>query len=76
MQKKIKIKKIKIPEGFQQHPPKPDKIRYYYWFYLDKGYFSQSIVINKHRVLLDGYTTYLLAKMFNIKTLEVMVLNE
>lgn len=69
---KEKLSNIKIQEKFKKHPPKARKMferRGYYWYCHRKFY--TPIVINKNNVLIDGYTSYLLAKDYGMKYVPV-----
>lgn len=56
----VKIDNIKIFNSFTKpNPKKLDRRRKYY---LKHRYFRSVIVLSKNNYLVDGYTTYLLAK--------------
>lgn len=56
----VKIDNIKIFNSFTKpNPKKLDRRRKYY---LKHRYFRSAIVLSKNNYLVDGYTTYLLAK--------------
>lgn len=67
----ININKIKIQDSFIKHPPRGGKMRYKIEYKLANGEFEQPIVINAQGYLVDGYTTYLLAKALNKKYMPV-----
>lgn len=56
----IKIDSIKIKEKFQK--PNKEKLKKRKQYYLKHKYFRSPIVLNNKNYLIDGYTTYLLAK--------------
>ncbi len=56
--------------------PKPNKFRWKYAFYRDLHKFESEIILDNHYYLTDGYTTYLLAKMFGHKKIEVKIQNK
>ena len=56
----VKIDNIKILKVFKT--PKHEKINSRRKYYKKYKYFRSMIVLNKNNYLLDGYTTYLLAK--------------
>lgn len=56
----VKIDNIKILKVFKT--PKQEKINSRRKYYKKYKYFRSMIVLNKNNYLLDGYTTYLLAK--------------
>jgi|GEM_PF-3360089 len=70
--KTIKIKKIKITDDFKAYPPKEEKMKIKYRAYIKTGMLLP-ITINKKRELIDGYTQFLLAKMFDINEVEVEI---
>lgn len=56
----VKIENIKIPKKFQK--PRQEKLDKRYEYYKRHKYFRSTIILNNKNYLLDGYTTYLLAK--------------
>lgn len=56
----VKIDNIKISKKFQK--PKKEKLNKRKEYYLKHKYFRSTIVLNNENYLLDGYTTYILAK--------------
>jgi len=68
---KEKLSKIKIKESFKQHTPKAEKMAMKLLFYERHGKFSQTIVVDKDNFLVDGYTTYIIAKSLNKKYMPV-----
>lgn len=69
----IKLSKIKIPNKFKRTYPKPEKMLKKYKFFLKYKNFESRIVINKQNILIDGYTSYLIAKAFGFKKVTVMI---
>ena len=63
----IRLNKIKISKEFKNHNPKNNKMDDKNYFYIINGTFKEKIILNKDNVLVDGYTTYLLAKMYEKK---------
>ena len=55
----VKLGNIKIPYSFVA--PKKHKLYKRNLYYLKYGYFRSTIILNKNNLLVDGYTTYLLA---------------
>lgn len=55
----VKIKNIKIPYHFTE--PRKEKLRKRKQYYKKYGYFKSRVILNKNNLLIDGYTTYLLA---------------
>ncbi len=70
--KVISIKEIKITRLFKSTPPKPEKLANKEKYYLTHRKFKDKIVINCNNYLQDGYTTYLLALKYDIKTIKVI----
>lgn len=69
------IENIHIREEFKKHPPKSDKMweRRLYWMWNNRK-FKVPIVVTRIGawVLMDGYTSYLIAKENNIKYVKVV----
>ncbi len=56
----IEVDKIKIPEHFSK--PNPKKMQQKYNYYRKNHKFESQIIIDPNYNLLDGYTSYLIAK--------------
>lgn len=67
----VNIDAIKIKNSFKKHEPSFKKMATKYDFYKKHGFFSSKVVLQKDFTLIDGYTTYLLAKKENIKKIPV-----
>lgn len=67
--KTMRLSKIKIKAEMAITSPRPNKFKWKYSFYRDLHKFESEIILDKHNYLIDGYTTYLLAKMFGLKKL-------
>ncbi|WP_143322704.1 hypothetical protein [Clostridium sp. HBUAS56010] len=67
----IPLSKIKISPAMLSHPPKPYKIAQRYTYYLHNQQFQSPIILDQNYNLLDGYITYLIAKMMGHKTVTV-----
>lgn len=65
------LKNIKIQDKFKKHQPKWKKMLDKQAFYIKYGMFEQPIVVNKDNVLIDGYTTYILASKMGRKYMPV-----
>lgn len=65
----IDIDLIKIPENFVK--PSKDKLNAKFEYYNKNKRFEVPIIINSKNVLVDGYTSYLIAKKNNLKTVQV-----
>lgn len=66
----VKISNIKIKENFKK--PRSQKIKQRRKYYQRHNYFRSVIVLNKDNYLLDGYTTYLLAKQMNFEYITIV----
>lgn len=55
----VKLGNIKIP--FKFTAPSEKKLHKRNLYYLKHGYFKSTIILNEDNLLIDGYTTYLLA---------------
>ncbi len=67
----VKIDNIKILKVFKR-PNKEKKLIKRREYYLDHKYFRSMIVLNNNNYLLDGYTTYLLAKEMKFDYITVL----
>lgn len=56
----VNIKNIKIPQKFTK--PKKSKMKARREYFKKYGYFRSTVILNSKNCLIDGYTTYLLAK--------------
>lgn len=65
----IDINLIKIPENFAK--PSKNKLNARFEYYNKNKHFEVPIIINAKNVLVDGYTSYLVAKKCNLKTVQV-----
>lgn len=64
----IDINKIRIKKSFKN--PRELKMRKREEYFIKNGEFESIIKIDDYGVLRDGYTSYLLAKKYNIKNVE------
>lgn len=69
------INNIKIAEEFKKNMPKSEKMIYKWNFYQLYGKFEQPIILDKNNYLIDGYTTYLMAKQLGKKYIKVKRVN-
>ena len=67
-----KIENIKIQEEFKKHPPRTNKMRAREVYYLRYEKFQQAIILDKNGYLIDGYTSYLVAKELGKKYVKVI----
>lgn len=63
----IRLSKIKISKEFKKHKPKSKKMNEKNYFYIINDTFKEKIILDKNNVLVDGYTTYLLAQEYEKK---------
>lgn len=66
----VKIDNIKILKFFAK--PNQEKLISRRKYYLKHRYFRSMIILNKNNYLLDGYTTYLLAKEMKFDYITVL----
>lgn len=62
---------IKIPENFTK--PNKNKLKNRIEYYNKNKCFEVPIIIDPNNMLLDGYTSYLIAKKYNLKTVQAKV---
>lgn len=67
----IDMKNITIPEKFAK--PRKEKLNSRIQYYNKNKCFEVPIIIDKDNMLVDGYTSYLIAKKYNMKTVQVKV---
>lgn len=58
----VKLSDITIPRNYKAHPPGRLKMTRKRAFYRNTGEFESEIILHKNFELLDGYTSYILAK--------------
>ena len=68
----MKLNKIKIKESFKKTQPAEWKMNLRWEYYRKTGELHSPIVINERGYLVDGYTSYLIAKAEGIKKVEVI----
>lgn len=66
-----RLEKIVVSMAFKEHPPKELKMNWRRNYYNFFGNFAVPIEINDNNVLLDGYTSYLIAKELGKKYVKV-----
>lgn len=66
----IPIECIKIKKYFKK--PKESKMKIKEEYFNKNRYFRSTIILDKNNVLLDGYTTYLLAKEKGYKNITIL----
>lgn len=67
------MNKIKVPMRFIYTRPHPDKIAKRMREFYDHRAFDTDVVVDQNGNLLDGYTAYLVAKMFDMRYVDVRV---
>ena len=67
----MKIDNIKIFPTFQENPPKPEKLERKILYYTRTGKFESEIIIDKSGQLIDGYTSYLIARLYGLNEVPV-----
>ena len=67
----VDIKDIKIPKKFSK--PKQTKMKNRIGYYNTYKQFAVPIIIDNDNNLIDGYTTYLIAKKYNFTKIEVRI---
>lgn len=67
----IDLKNIKIPKKFTK--PRKEKLEHRFKYYEKNKCFEVPIVIDKNYMLVDGYTSYLIAKKYNMKLVQARV---
>lgn len=82
--KTIRLSRIKINQEMKSTLPRTEKITQKYEYFrrrtrtnnkygTENNTLQSSIVLDKHNTLVDGYTSYLIAKMFGIKKVDVII---
>lgn len=67
----IKVSDIKIPKDFRK--PNPGKMKNRIGYYNTYKQFAVPIIVDKDNNLIDGYTSYLIAKKYNFNNIQVQV---
>lgn len=67
----VPLKKIKIQKSFIANPIRPKKWERKLQYFKSFHCFESEIVLNENFVLLDGYSSYLIAKNFGFKRVHV-----
>lgn len=68
---KVKVSDIVIPAEFKECPPKFKKMAYKREYFRRNDRFESKIILSRDFLLIDGYTSYLLAKENDMKHVEV-----
>ena len=72
---KVKVSDIIIPEEFKATKPRFEKMIQKRKFYRKNNRFESKIVLNKDFLLIDGYTSYIIAKENGMKYVEAYFVN-
>ncbi len=67
----MRIDEIRIFPCFRAHSPLAEKMESKERFYLEHGEFESEVVLDRSGNLIDGYTTYLLAKKYSLEHIAV-----
>ena len=67
----IKTDEIKVPESFEKTPPSKRKMKQRWKYYRETGELYVPIVINNDGLLIDGFTSYLIAVADGMKCVDV-----
>lgn len=71
----VKLEDIKIKEDFEKKKPNGYKMKAKWNYYRKTGSLESDIVIDENGYLIDGYTSYLIAKADSIKKIDVIIKN-
>lgn len=72
---KVKVSDIIIPEEFKSTKSRFKKMIQKREFYRKNDRFESKIVLNKNFLLIDGYTSYIIAKENGMKYVEAYFVN-
>ena len=67
----MKIDEIKIYPCFTAHEPKPEKMQRKEQYFEETGALQSQIILDSRGNLIDGYTSYLLAKAHGIQCVPI-----
>lgn len=67
---KVKLSDIVIPVEFKESPPKFKKMIHKREYFRRNDRFESKIILSRDFLLIDGYTSYLLAKENGMKHVE------
>lgn len=67
---KVNVSDITIPAEFKESPPKFKKMSHKREYFRRNDCFESKIILNRDFLLIDGYTSYLLAKENDMKHVE------
>ena len=67
----VDLKDIDIPIDFLRHHPRQEKMEQKWAYYRQTGEFESPILLNRDFELVDGYTSYIIAKTENLHKVPV-----
>lgn len=67
----MRIEDIKIYPCFAAHPPKAEKLQQKEQYFTETGLLQSQIILDSRGNLIDGYTSYLIAKAQGIESVSV-----
>ena len=67
----VYLKDIKISPEFEKTPPRIKKMGEKWSYYKNTGEFESPIILNRDFVLIDGYTSYIIAKKLEMDKVPV-----
>ena len=71
----VDLKDIDIPIAFLRHHPRHEKMEQKWAYYRQTGEFESHILLNRDFELIDGYTSYIIAKTENSHKVPVYFVN-
>ncbi|MBR3133367.1 MAG: hypothetical protein IKG42_04810 [Clostridia bacterium] len=69
--KREKISNIKVTSEFLATRPRERKLIAKAMYYAQNGRFERPVILDENNVLVDGYTTYIIAKELEMKYVPV-----
>ena len=67
----MQVNDIKIYPCYEEHPPKPEKMEHKARYFEHTGHFQSDIILDMDGYLIDGYTSYLLARRQGMRRVPV-----
>lgn len=67
------VNQIQLPEHLRRSVPAVEKLQRRMFEYARDGYFHTNVEVDSNGVLLDGYTAYLVCKMWDVENIQVNV---
>lgn len=68
----VDLRDIEIQPQFLQTKIREEKYQRKKTYYLQTGVFESTVQLNRNNVLVDGYSTYLIAQEFNLGKIPVV----